>query len=163
MKRAVAVTSLLLLVACLAFAQSSGTMGSTQNPSPQNPMGSAQTFDGCLSHSANDYVLTTSDGRQYRVSGDTARLNAHVGHEMAITGEMMQPTSSETSGDGTLAMQSFKHIAAKCPANSGMGGMGGMHSDDSMHHDHGSMHDQGTMAPPASSDTSSTTNGGNPR
>jgi hypothetical protein len=54
------------------------------------------------------------------LTGDTAKLSEHVGHEMKITGTVSSPSASssdamgKTSGDETIDVTSFKHISKTC-------------------------------------------------
>jgi hypothetical protein len=163
MKRAVVATYVFLLATGMVMAQTSGSMGNTQDQSSQISGGTAQTVDGCLSRSGADYILTASDGSQYLVAGDTSPLSAHVGHEVAITGGVSQGASSGAmnSPNGSIAMQSFKHVAAHCPgASSAMpsstGGMAGATSSDTRTEQQSSL-----ASPPVSSDTNASGNSSN--
>jgi len=142
MKPLLALTSVLLLAACTVLAQTYGSQDqSSQNSmsSSLSTMGNTQTWDGCLGKQGTDFVLTTNDGNHYKIAGDTSKLNAHVGHEMKITGIASQSSDSAASSSGaggsmmaapaTITLQSFQHVAAHCHAGSGMGM--GSHSDHS--------------------------------
>ena len=145
MKPLLALTSVLLLTACTVLAQTYGSQDqSSQNSmsSSLSTMGNTQTWDGCLGKQGTDFVLTTNDGNQYKIAGDTSKLNAHVGHEMKITGTASQSSdSASNSGAGgsmmtapaTITLQSFQHVAAHCPGGAASGsGMGmGPHSGHS--------------------------------
>jgi len=77
---------------------------------------------GCLQESKGNYALTADDGTVYQLTGKTAELKEHVGHEVQITGEISnstQPgtTSAATAGmthQATLEVKSMKHISKTC-------------------------------------------------
>lgn len=96
------------------------------------PSGSSQTgtsasgkttFQGCLQGSDGNYTLTDKTGTTYQLQGDTAKLSAHVGHEVQITGSTASAstTTNPTTGtptsaaqQPTLTVQSVKHISKTC-------------------------------------------------
>src|ERR1700726_1741141 len=132
MRKLLLLLSVLLLGACWAVAQdstsqpnsnsrdtsassaSSGQTGSTA-------AGSATTVEGCLAGSSGNYTLSDKNGNTYQLTGDTAKLSEHVGHEVKITGTSGSATAS---GDGaatgtpaqgganaqTLEVSSVKHL-----------------------------------------------------
>jgi Protein of unknown function (DUF5818) len=118
--------SVLLLGVSWAAAQDPS---SSTNPTSANPSQSASansgdqmSIQGCLSASNGSYALTDKDGVRYQLSGDTAKLSKHVGHEVIITGtsSSASPASGGTAtgatGDSqqTLQVTSVKHIASTC-------------------------------------------------
>jgi hypothetical protein len=144
----------LLLGASWAMAQNESqtspsptTPSATQTTSPSNAgqtnpndMGSGQTemaptssgntsVQGCLGGSDGNYTLTDKDGNSYRLTGDTAKLSEHVGHEVKITGST---ASSAAAGNGSgtdtmggspgsksLQVSSVKHISKTCQSGGG--------------------------------------------
>ena len=104
-----------------AGASQSGTSGySGQSSSPTNA-GGQMTVEGCLSGSSGNYTLTDKNGTAYQLTGDTAKLSEHVGHEIKVTGTSASAGASasgstETSAAGsagagqTLQVASVKHI-----------------------------------------------------
>jgi len=83
------------------------------------------TVKGCLQDSDGNYTLTADSGKTYQLQGDTAKLSAHVGHEIQVTGSTTSastssPTSTQSSGaqQATLTVQSFKHISKTCTSGS---------------------------------------------
>jgi hypothetical protein len=78
------------------------------------------TVQGCLSGSDGNYTLTADNGTVYQLTGKTAELKDHVGHEVQITAK--NPNSSATSSSTgaaeqmTLEVKSMKHIAKTCKA-----------------------------------------------
>lgn len=55
---------------------------------------SAQAIEGCLSGSANVFVLTDAKGKTYELTGDSSMLNDNVGHKVRLFGH------ASTSGGG---------------------------------------------------------------
>lgn len=106
--------SVLLLCTSWAVAQSYPSQGATGNTTGQ------QNVVGCLSSSGGTYTLTAKNGKSYQLTGDTAKLSEHVGHEMKITGTVSSPSASstdtmgKTSGEETIDVTSFKHISKTC-------------------------------------------------
>jgi hypothetical protein len=81
------------------------------------------TVQGCLQGSDGNYTLTADDGTKYQLQGDTAKLSAHVGHEVQITGSTTSastatsPTTGTPAGatqQPTLTVQNMKHISKTC-------------------------------------------------
>ena len=142
MRKLLLLLSVLLLGACWAVAQdstsqpnsnssdtsassaSSGQTGSTA-------AGSATSVEGCLSGSSGNYTLSDKNGNTYQLTGDTAKLSEHVGHEVKVTGTS---SSAPTTGGGatagttgqaganaqTLEVSSVKHISKTCQNGGGM-------------------------------------------
>jgi len=84
------------------------------------------TVRGCLQRTNGNYTLMADNGTTYQLQGDTAKLSAHVGHEIQVTGSTM-PTSGSSSSTTTqssatqqppLTVQSFKHISKSCTSAS---------------------------------------------
>jgi hypothetical protein len=117
------VLSIVLLSACWVVAQDS-TQTSTQTGS--NAAGSETTVQGCLSGSNGTYMLTDKNGTAYQLTGETAKLSAHVGHEVRITGTMGSSTATGSMGtqgsnaSQTLSVTSMKHISKTCQNSGGM-------------------------------------------
>ena len=101
----------LLLSMSWAVAQSYPSQGSS---------GAQETVKGCVSSSGGTYTLTTKDGKTYQLTGDTAKLSDHVGHEMKVTGTETPASASsgsamgKSSAEPTLDVTSFKHISKTC-------------------------------------------------
>jgi hypothetical protein len=113
-----------------ASGQSAGT------PSARASSGSATTtVDGCLSSAGGSFTLRDKTScTSYNLTGDTAKLGKHVGHEIQVTGSTSsaatassdsgmnssasQTASNNASGmDGqTLRVASVKMVAASCSA-----------------------------------------------
>ena len=100
-----------------------------------NSAAKEQTVQGCLSVAASEYILSGSGPgyKQYHLTGDTAALATHVGHTIAVTGDIVVPARSTwgasdfernggwkaTGADaslytGTLQMKSFRDVAGDC-------------------------------------------------
>jgi len=105
--------SLLLLGVSWAVAQSE-SQASTGKSAGQ------ETVQGCLSNSGGTYTLTAKDGKTFQLTGDTAKLTEHVGHEIKVTGTMSSAAESstgamgKTSAEKTIEVSSVKHIAKTC-------------------------------------------------
>jgi len=104
--------SMLLLGFSWAVAQS--------EPVKTGNNGAQETVKGCLSSSGGTYTLTEKDGKTFQLTGDTAKLSDHVGHEIKVTGTVgpASPASSEGMAKGsatkTIDVTSFKHVAKTC-------------------------------------------------
>ena len=115
--------SVLLLGATWAVAQSYPS-----ETSKTTGTGSETTVQGCLSSSGGNYMLTAKNGTSYQLSGDTAKLSEHVGHEVKITGTISSASASPSSGtrsskaqgeqsasgEQTLEVSSLKHVSKTC-------------------------------------------------
>lgn len=139
MRQMFLLVSVLLLGLSWAVAQDA-TQGSTSPSTGTSPMNSGQnsaaagqkTVTGCLSGSNGSFTLTDKHGMSYQLTGDTAKLTEHVGHEVKITGTMSSSASGASSGaassttpgagaEKTLEVTSVKHISKTCQP--GAGGM----------------------------------------
>jgi hypothetical protein len=119
--------SVLLLGFTWAVAQDS-TSGQTS----RSGAGGQMTVEGCLSGSNGNFTLTDKNGMAYQLTGDTAKLTEHVGHEVKITGtsgsaETGASGSTEPSGTAgsagagqALQVTSVKHVAKSCKSGGGM-------------------------------------------
>lgn len=115
--------SLLLLVSLVCL-QAQTTPQSSAAQASGDP-GSQTTVEGCLQGSSGSYTLTTDNGTAYALTGNTADLKAHVGHQVQITGKTSgsstssasstpSATTSTTTSTNTLEVQSMKHVATSC-------------------------------------------------
>lgn len=78
-----------------------GSTQSAQQPDkPQKADKSAQAVEGCLSGSANVFVLTDAEGKRYELTGDTAMLNENVGHKVRLFGH-----AGSTGGGAEITTQ----------------------------------------------------------
>jgi hypothetical protein len=140
MRQIFLLVSVLILGLSWAVAQDA-TQGSTSpsrgtdpNNSGQNAAGSAgqKTVTGCLSGSNGSYTLTDKHGMTYQLTGDTAKLSDHVGHEVKITGNSNSAGSAASGGaaatgarpggagtEKTLEVSSVKHVSKTCQAAAG--------------------------------------------
>ena len=88
MKKMLLLLSLGMLGASLALAQGASPAGQSAAPT-NDPPASANSVQGCLSGADGNYMLTQdSTGTTYKLMGDENQLKKHVGHEVAITGEL---------------------------------------------------------------------------
>lgn len=128
MRQVLLIVSVLVLGLSWAVAQDSSTPSSPSYGAQQSRTGAGgeMTVEGCLSGSNGSFTLTDKNGMAYQLTGDTAKLSEHVGHEVKITGMSSSGASgasaSTSSGSGqTLQVSSVKHISKTC--KSGGGGM----------------------------------------
>ena len=107
---------LVLLVSC-AWVQAQAYPQAEPTQSTAKASGH-MTVEGCLSGSEGNYTLTADNGTTYQLTGNTAELKDHVGHEVQITGKTSSSSaaSSSTSAaqQATLEVKSMKHIAKTC-------------------------------------------------
>jgi hypothetical protein len=115
------VTVMLLLCAVWMVAQ----QNYPSSESGKSSSSSHKTVTGCLSRSDGGYTLTEKSGTKYQLTGDTAKLSEHVGHEVQIKGTTAGSSatpSASTSGanatEQTLDVSSFKHISSTCVSKS---------------------------------------------
>lgn len=94
----------------------------------QSDRSHVQVVEGCLSKTANTYVITGGDQpRQYRITGgDVSALKGKIGHTVRVTGtlgesdgvENVVPPYNEGSTIGvtysTIIMTSSRDISANC-------------------------------------------------
>jgi hypothetical protein len=121
MRRGLLVLSVLLPASLWAAAQSSEQGSRTS-------AGGQTTVEGCLSGSSGNYMLTDQNGTMYQLTGDTAKLSEHVGHEIKVSGTSSSASDSSTgtatgasgSAQQTIQFTSVKHIAKTCKSGSGM-------------------------------------------
>jgi Protein of unknown function (DUF5818) len=115
--------SLLLLGVSWAVAQNDSTPASSpQSHASQTATGGSTTVQGCLSGSDGSYTLTDKDGKTYQLTGDTAKLSEHVGHEIRVTGEANASSGMGTNsaagqtstGSETISVSTVKHISKTC-------------------------------------------------
>jgi hypothetical protein len=134
MRRLLLLLSVLLLGACWAVAQDTTNQtnpNSTPTSSSQTSSATASgetTVQGCLSGSSGNYTISDKNGTSYQLTGDTAKLSEHVGHEVKVTGTSSAAsaapsdsgTATGTTGQAsgaaqqTLQVSSVKHIAKTC-------------------------------------------------
>jgi hypothetical protein len=95
---------------------------SASQTAPANA-GGEQTMQGCLSGSDGNYTLMVRNGTSYKLTGDTAKLAEHIGHEIKVTGTVSSASTSpntDTSAGTTassgeeIQIGSVKHIAKTC-------------------------------------------------
>ena len=104
--------SLLLLGVSWAVAQS-------ENQASTGKSAGQETVQGCLSNSGGTFTLTAKDGKTFQLTGDTAKLTEHVGHEIKVSGTISSASESATgamekTAEKTIEVSSFKHIAKSC-------------------------------------------------
>jgi Protein of unknown function (DUF5818) len=121
MKRNILLTSILLLSAIFAVAQYDNDHHDRDRDRDRDRDQSKVTVEGCLSGGDGNFLLTDNSGNSYQLTGDTARLNNHVGHTVRVTGINSMggepgSMSEETGAQQTLSVLSFKHISGRCRA-----------------------------------------------
>ena len=85
------------------------------------------TVEGCLSGSSGNFTLTDKNGTSYQLTGDTAKLSEHVGHEVKITGMSGSSTGADNSAGAasgaassqSLQVSSVKHVSKTCKSAGG--------------------------------------------
>ena len=125
--------SVLLLGLSWAMAQNSTSPANSSTAAGQASHASASgqtSVEGCLSGSNGSYTLTDKNGVTFQLTGDTAKLSEHVGHEVRITGKRNsassnaggETASSAAGGAGSegLEVSSVKHISKTCKPGAGM-------------------------------------------
>ncbi len=113
MKKIIFCLSLGVMCASLALAQDPATAPSA---APVDSNASAGSVQGCLSGSDGNYTLT-QDGTKatFNVAGSDNLLKQHVGHEVALTGQI-------TSGAGASAAAPVDPSQAQPSAATGAAG-----------------------------------------
>jgi hypothetical protein len=123
MRKLFLLISVLLLGLSWAVAQDSSA--GSQGSAPRSGAGGQVTVEGCLSGSSGNFTLTDKNGTAYQLTGDTAKLSEHVGHEVKITGTSgsADASGSQTSASGAgqaLQVTSMKHISKTCKSAGAM-------------------------------------------
>jgi hypothetical protein len=123
MKRLLLLFSVLLIGASWAIAQDNAAQNPNSQPMGQSTQAGETTVQGCLNGANGSFTLRDKDGNSYQLTGDTAKLSEHVGHEVKVTGTTETTsstpggTASGTSANGasrTLQVDSVKHISKTC-------------------------------------------------
>jgi len=96
MRKMLLLLSLGMLCASLAMAQD------TPNSSPTAaPSATTNSVQGCLSGTDGNFMLVQDNtGMTYKLVGGDSQLKKHVGHEVAVTGQV----SNGASGSGASTM-----------------------------------------------------------
>ena len=141
MRQLLLLLSVLLLGASWAIAQDTPSQTSPSSSSPssssasqgQTPSSASAagetTVEGCLSGSNGSYTISDKNGTTYQLTGDTAKLSEHVGHQVKITGSTSAASASASGASGsaastpgqgasasqqTLQVSSVKHVSKTC-------------------------------------------------
>jgi hypothetical protein len=136
MYKTLLLTLVLVLSAAWVAAQSQdpqSASGSPQQGSSQKGNASAgqMSVQGCLQGSGGNFTLMADSGTTYQLTGDTAKLSKHVGHQVEITGSTSgagasasgsgsgMSQSSSAGGSQTLTVEKMKHVSATCKSAAG--------------------------------------------
>jgi hypothetical protein len=130
--------SILLLSAAWAMAQN----GADRN---DQTSGGHVTVEGCLSEAGGNFTLTSQSGMSYQLTGNTDRLQDHVGQTIRVKGfstpeagaapnsmsEGQAPDSMSEGADANaqaqqaqpmLSVRSFKRVSSNCGTSGTSGG-----------------------------------------
>jgi hypothetical protein len=69
---------------------------------------SGNTVQGCLNGSSGNYTFVDNSGKNWKLTGNTQDLSAHVGHTLQVTGA---PDSTDIN---SLKVDSVKMISEGC-------------------------------------------------
>lgn len=108
---------LALFLLLLGFSWAAAQNSAPSQKSSTSASSGSHTVEGCLSGSEGKYTLTDMHGKTYELTGDTAKLTEHVGHEIKVTGTESSGTASPSStgqSEMTLDVTSFRHISKTC-------------------------------------------------
>jgi hypothetical protein len=118
-----------LVCASMAFAQGQSTQTSDQSSGAGT---GGSTVQGCVSGSDGNYMLTMDGtGTMYKLSGKESKLKDHVGHEVAVTGQMSTgggsaasqqdqgQSASPTGGGSVIQVSEVKMISKHCASGAG--------------------------------------------
>jgi hypothetical protein len=98
MKRMFLLVGLAVLCASLGWAQETPAQSDPSTSSAAST--STGTIKGCLSGSDGDYTLTQDEtGTMYRLVGSDSKLKDHVGHEVLVTGQLINAGSAASTTD----------------------------------------------------------------
>ena len=96
MKKTFFPAAVALCCASLAFAQDAAQRSQDQSSSKPT----SGTVQGCLSGSQGGYMLTDdSTGTMIKLIGSDDKLKAHVGHEVLITGQLVNSGSASSGSE----------------------------------------------------------------
>ncbi len=120
-------TLFVMLLASAAWLQAQAGYPSSAPSQNRGAMTRHTTVQGCLQSMNGSYALTADNGTVYQLTGDTAMLKEHIGHEMRITGTIPETSSAGTPSATTpgaseariLQVKSFKHISTTCKSMGG--------------------------------------------
>jgi Protein of unknown function (DUF5818) len=111
--------------------QSSGAQSGSSGQMGQSNASGHTTVEGCLNGSNGNFTLTDKNGNTYQLTGDTAKLSEHVGHEVRVSGSSSGAgasasggtTGGASAGSGSqqsLQVTSVKHVSKTCQAGGAM-------------------------------------------
>jgi len=118
-----------LFVATMAAAQSNSVMGNGSESSGPDPKPELRTVVGCLSRTANTYVITggAPGPKQFRIiGGDTSALKGRIGHTVLVVGmvgmndpveNMITPYNEGTTTGvryNTIVAQRIREVYGNC-------------------------------------------------
>jgi len=98
MKKMFLLVGLAVLCASLGWAQDTPAQS---DPSPGSSAStSSGAIKGCLSGGDGNYMLTQDEtGTMYQLVGSDSKLKDHVGHEVLVTGRLMNAASESSTSE----------------------------------------------------------------
>lgn len=112
---------LLLLLVSAAWVQAHAYPQSEPTQSTATAAGH-MTVEGCLSGSDDNYKLTLDNGTTYQLTGNTAELKDHVGHEVQNIGKTASSSMASSSAAASQhAVRGEEHeahledVQVRCP------------------------------------------------
>jgi serine/threonine-protein kinase RIO1 len=117
---------LLLLIVVLAALSLWYLGASAQDKDDQTNKGKTATVTGCLAKGdeANEFYLTTDDGKRYDLRSDKVSLADHVGHKITVTGTAVKeseesearenPSKEAEKEAGNLQVTKVQMVSESC-------------------------------------------------
>lgn len=112
-------TLMLLLMLLVSAAWVQAQAYPQAEPTQSTAAAGHMIVEGCLSGGTDgNYKLILDNGTTYQLTGKTAELKDHVGHEVQITGKTasssMASSSAGASQQAVLEVKSMKHLSKTC-------------------------------------------------
>lgn len=127
MRQIFLIVSVLVLGLSWAAAQDSTATAAGSGRQAHTGAGGDMTVEGCLSGSNGNFSLTDKNGMTYQLTGDTATLSEHVGHEVKVTGSANSGAAGASGASAgaagasgqTMQVSSVKHVSKTCKSAGG--------------------------------------------